>query len=346
MGPRISVIMPVYQEGQFIQLALDDLLRQSLDLEDGREASLEVLVVDGGSTDDTRSRALATASRDPRVRLLRNPRRLSSAGRAIGVEAATGELVAIIDGHCRIPSSSLLRDMVALFERTGADCLARPAPLVARDPTYWTEAICAARASRFGHNLGSTLWDTAEHPADPRSAGAMYRRSVFQRVGNFDPSFDACEDVEFNGRIRTEGLSCWTSPKLAVQYEPRRSLAGLWRQMFRYGVGWADVQRKRAGTLTLGPVVAGVFVAGGVALCVTPLLPEWLMLAAVAPYAVYLATSIAASLAIAARRPRLLPALPAVFFVLHAGLGTGYLWGLARSDRRDSEQIRTLAREA
>jgi len=331
--------MPVYEEGEFIELVLDDLLRQDLRLDSRREATLEVLVVDGGSTDATEARVFAVAARDPRVRLLRNPQRRSSAGRAIGCAAASGELIAIVDGHCRIPSATLLRDMVELFERTGADCLARPAPLVARDPTYWTEAICAARACRFGHNPSSTLYDGEEHPVDPRSSGIMYRRSVFERVGNFDPAFDACEDVEFNARVRAAGLSCWTSPKLAVHHEPRRTLPALWRQMFRYGVGWAEVQRKHAGAVTLGPVLAGSFAAGLPALCLTPLLPGWIALTAFAPYAAYLALSIASSIACAARRPSLFPALPVVFFVLHAGLGAGYLWGLARSRRSRSARV-------
>jgi len=319
--PRVSVVVPVYQEGEFIGSVLDDLLRQ-------RGVSFELIVVDGGSRDGTVERVRAVAARDPRVRLLQNPRRLSSAGRALGVEAARGEWIAIVDGHCRVPSDTLLCDMVELFERTGADCLARPSPMVARSPSFWTDAICAARASRFGHNLASTLYDDREHPVDPRSTGFMYRRSVFERVGNFDPAFDACEDVEFNSRVRAAGLTCWISPKLTVEYEPRRSLRALWRQMFRYGVGWAEVQRKRAGAVTLGPVIAGGFVAGLPLLCLAPALPGWLAAVVIAPYALYLALSLSSSLAVGARAPRLLPALPAVYFVLHAGLGAGYLWGL------------------
>ena len=324
MGARVSVVVPVYQEGPFIGQLLDDLLSQDLRLGGGGEISLEVLVVDGGSTDETVARVTAARARDPRVRLLYNSARRSSAGRALGVEAATGDFVAIVDGHCRVPSQTLVRDMVELFERTGADCLARPQPLVASHPTRWTDAICVARASAFGHNTTSTLYERAERPADPRSAGAMYRREVFERVGSFDPSFDACEDVDLNMRVLRAGLSCWTSPKLAVTYEPRRSLRALWRQMFRYGVGWARVQRKHSGAVTPGPVLAGAFVAGLPVLALTPLLPASLALAASAPYALYAALS----LAFVARRPSLCLALPPVYFALHAGLGAGYLWGL------------------
>jgi succinoglycan biosynthesis protein ExoA len=333
MPTRVSVVMPVYQEAAFVEAALADLLGQDLRLGDGGVAELEVLVVDGGSRDGTISKVAAIAARDPRVRLLHNRDRRTSAGRARGVEAARGDWIAIVDGHCRLPSCRLLRDMIELFEKTGADCLARPQPLVARDPTYWTEAICAARATRFGHNLRSTLYDDRERRVDPRSSAAMYRREVFERVGNFDPTLDAGEDVELNTRVRAAGLSCWTSPKLAVHYEPRRSLGALWRQMFGYGVGWAAVRRRHAGAGTLGPVLAAGFVAGLPALCVAPLLPAGIALAVAGPYALYAALALVSSLTCAARRPHVLTRMPAVFFVLHVGLGAGYLWGGARPER-------------
>src|SRR5262245_50648286 len=126
MPGKVSVLMPVYQEGPFVGRILGDLLTQDLRRANGETVSLEVLVIDGGSTDETVTRVSEIAARDSRVRLLHNPARLSSAARALGVEAAKGDWLAVIDGHCRLPSRTLVRDMVDLFERTGADCLARP----------------------------------------------------------------------------------------------------------------------------------------------------------------------------------------------------------------------------
>src|SRR5439155_5154795 len=123
-APEVTVVLPVRNEGEHVEGVLLDLLAQ-----EGPRERLEVLVVDGASTDDTRARVLAVSGRDPRVRLLKNPRRLSSAARAIGVKEARGRYVAFVDGHCRIPSRTLVSDMVALFEASGAQCLARPQPL-------------------------------------------------------------------------------------------------------------------------------------------------------------------------------------------------------------------------
>jgi succinoglycan biosynthesis protein ExoA len=321
--PTVTVVLPVRNEGAHITAVLADVLGQ----ETGG-ASFEVLVVDGRSTDDTRARVEAVARTDARVRLLDNPLRLSSAARARGVAEARGRYIAFVDGHCRLPSRALLRDMVDLFEETGAWCLARPQPLTAGTPGYVARAVSAARSSRFGHSLASTIYDDRDRQVSPVSAGAMYRREVFERVGTFDPAFDACEDVEFNWRVEQAGLACWTSKRLAVAYEPRATLRGLFRQMLRYGRGRARLHRKHPTAATRETWVPALFVLGLPLLALLPFLPTAAALLVAAPYALYGALALCASVVAAgARGWALLPILPIVFFVIHAGLGLGYLLG-------------------
>ena len=329
--PDISVVMPVRNEAAHIEAILGDVLSQSLG-----ELSLEVLVVDGRSTDATRELVAEVAARDPRVRLLDNPLQLSSAARARGSHHAKGRYIAVIDGHCRLPSDTLLRDMVALFERTGADCLARPQPLVPEEGTPTARAIAAARTSWLGHSTQSTIYDEREREVPAISAGAMYRRRVFDAIGTFDPAFDACEDVEFNWRCDAAGLRCWTSPRLAIEYEPRRTLASLFRQMRRYGLGRARLHRKHPaafGVESLIPVgfVLGLLVAAlGVALLPSPW--RWWILA---PYVLYALLALLASIGAGVRSGwSLVPRIFLVFPVIHAGLGLGYLAGLLTSPPR------------
>lgn len=333
-GVDVTVVLPVRNEGAHIGLVLEDLLAQ----ETGG-ATFEVLVVDGRSQDDTRARVQAVAERDARVRCLDNPWRLSSGARAIGSRAARGRFVAYVDGHCRIPSRTLLVDMLALFERTGADCLARPQPLVPAKATgRVARAVAAARTSRFGHSVASTIYDDAERAVSPVSAGAMYRREVFDRVGTFDVAFDACEDVEFNWRVHAAGLTCWTSPRLAVAYEPRGTLRGLFRQMVRYGRGRARLHRKHPQAFSWESLVPVAFVAGGLPLALAAWLPRPVGLAVLSGYALYAVLALAASLAVAARAGfDLLPLLPLVFLCVHVGLGWGYLVGRLERWPRPSE---------
>lgn len=326
--PLVSCVLPVRDEAAHIEAVLGDLLAQ-----EAEGTPFEVLVVDGRSRDDTRARVAAVAARDPRVRLLDNPARLSSAARALGVAAARGRYVAFVDGHCRLPTRTLLRDMLDLFQRSGAACLARPQPLVPAARGWRARAVAAARTSSFGHSAASTIYDGREGPVSPVSAGAMYRREVFAQVGTFDPAFDACEDVELNWRVHAAGLPCWTSPRLAVAYEPRGTLRGLFAQMRRYGRGRARLHRKHPAAFTwesLAPValVLGLPVLLGAAALLAPHAPGAVQAALLAPVLLYALLSLLASAAAASRAGwDLLPLLPVVFLLVHAGLGLGYLHG-------------------
>jgi len=321
--PVLSVVLPVRNEAGHIEQVLADLRAQDIAPDD-----VEILVVDGRSTDDTRARVEAVAADDARVRLLDNPQRLSSAARALGAQAARGRYVAFVDGHCRIPNRSLLRDMVALFEVSGADCLARPQPLVVGAGGWRARALAAARQSPFGHSLQSEIFGTAEGPVSPVSSGAMYRRSVFARIGTFDTTFDACEDVEFNYRVEQAGLRSWSSPALAVAYEPRGSYRGLWNQMRRYGLGRARLHRKHRGAFSWESLVPVGFVLGLPTLIAAPLLPMPLPWIPFTLYGLYVLLALLFAV-LAARRAGwlLVPWIAAAFPVLHAGLGWGYLTG-------------------
>src|SRR5262249_22641930 len=122
--PVITVIVPVRNEARFLARTIEQLVAQ-----DYPGDRFEVLIVDGRSDDATRAIAAEMAAVHPHVRVLDNPRRLSSAARNIGVRQARGELIVIVDGHCELEGPRYLRDLADAFRRSGADCLGRPQPL-------------------------------------------------------------------------------------------------------------------------------------------------------------------------------------------------------------------------
>src|SRR5207302_8234986 len=126
---------------------------------------------------------------------------------------ASKDVAVIVDGHCTLPDRSYLRYLSEAFEVSGADSLGRPQPLDAPNPTPFQEAVSAARASRLGHNPDSDIFSDEAKFVPPQSTAVAYSRSVFHRIGLFDQSFDACEDVEFNQRVHIAELTCYFTPK-------------------------------------------------------------------------------------------------------------------------------------
>jgi succinoglycan biosynthesis protein ExoA len=319
----VSVVLPVRNEAARISSVLTGLAAQEYPHD-----RFEVLVADAGSTDQTPSVVEEFARRAPMsVRLLRNPGRLSSAGRNVGARNARGKYVLYIDGHCHIPSKTMLRDAVALFQRTNADCLCRPQPLTTPGNTVFQDVVAHVRATALAHARDSTIYtEDSERPVNPSSSGALYRREVFDCVGFFDERLDACEDVEFNYRVFKAGLRSFYSVKLAVLYEPRKDLGSLWKQMVRYGRGRCRLIRKHPEAFTLSQIVPTAFLlwlaVGGVVSIASWRIAEFFL----CTVAVYAVTVLAVSARLAAKYGRAhLVIAPAVFACVHLGLGTGFL---------------------
>lgn len=348
MEPFITVVMPVRNEERFIKDTLMQLLHQDYPAD-----RFEIIVADGMSDDGTQKAVSEVSQSYHQVRLMENQKRLSSAGRNIGFKNGRGDVFVVVDGHCYIPDTHLFKNLAKCFEKSGADCLGRPQPLDPPGLTEFQKAVAMARASRIGHSGDSLIYSSFEGYASPVSNGAAYKRGVFQRIGYVDETFDACEDVEFNYRVEKAGLKAYTSPSLTVKYYPRENLKGIFRQMTRYGKGRIRFIRKHPGTFNLDMLIPPVFVAGLILLLVlglcflvsriwpgepTPLL-SYAVYTFAAIYGLYLCIILFESVRIAVRRGlHFLRYIPAIFIVVHFGLGYGFLKealiGGLRSDGR------------
>ncbi len=320
--PFFSVIVPVRNEAQWIERTLSQLIAQ--DYDPGR---FEILVIDGQSTDGTPELIGRLAALHENVRLLSNPRRLSSAARNIGIRHACGDMVVIVDGHCEFEDDRYLRKLAAAFERSGADCIGRPQPLDISGASSLQRAIAAARSSRLGHHPDSHVYSSEEGFVPAESVATAYRRSVFDTVGYFDETFDACEDVELNHRIDRAGLRCFFTPEVAVRYAPRDSLGGLFRQLVRYGRGRVRLARKHPETFSFGILPPPMLVFGLIAGLPLSFAAVWLAAIYVGVVVVYAAIVLAGSASIALRRWnfRLLLPLSMAFLTIHLASGTGIL---------------------
>ena len=271
----LSIVIPLRNEEKYIAETLKSMIEQ-----DYPRDRFELLIVDGSSTDSTRSvvERVITDNPDTDIRLLDNPGLLSSRARNVGIRAAEGKLIAVIDGHVHIPDKYLFRNMERLRENNQALCLSRPAPLdvpgLTAGAPYW---IAVARKCWLGHSTKSFIYSEYEGYVDPMSAGFAYDSSVFDAVGYFDETFDAAEDVEFHYRLKKAGIKAYTAPSLMIYSYPRESIGALFRQQTRYGEGRARLVKKHPESFTketLVPVgIFGLTVLTPLTLLTLPIMP-------------------------------------------------------------------------
>jgi CDP-glycerol glycerophosphotransferase len=113
MSPRVSVVVPIYNVAAYLEPCLESIARQS-------HKDIEVIVVDDGSTDESPSIAAGFVERDPRFRLVHQENAGLGAARNTGIDHASGQFLAFVDGDDLVPPRAY-DCLVGALLRTGSD---------------------------------------------------------------------------------------------------------------------------------------------------------------------------------------------------------------------------------
>ena len=319
---QVSVLLPIRNEGRHIERCLESLIAQDYPGE-----RMEVIVMDGMSTDDTADVVRGFHDRVPNLVVLESPGRTVPFAMNIGIRAARGRWVVRVDGHC-ILAPDYVRRCVEALEETGADCAG--GPMRCEGETYWGSAIAAAMSSRFG--VGNVLFRREDYrgPVDTVYLGA-WPREVFGRIGGFDEELTNNQDDELAYRLRKAGGTVFLEPDIRSRYFARPSVRRLWKQYFRYGLYKVRVLQKHPLLMKGRHFVPAAFIvallAGAVGAWFHPL-AAWGLFGVAGTYIV---SSLLFSFLLARTAGWVyLPAFPVLFPALHLSYGTGFLVGVLR----------------
>lgn len=223
--PRVSVVACVYNGAATLQECVDHLARL-------RYRDYEVIIVDDGSTDGTHAIAQASG-----FRVIRTENRGLSSARNSGMRAATGEIIAYIDGDA-YPDPDWLTHLARTFTTTahvgvGGPNIAPPGDGFAAD--------CVARSP--GNPVHVLLSDrVAEHIPGCNFA---VRREALQAIGGFDEQFRiAADDVDVCWRLQEAGGTLGFNPAAMVWHHCRATARAYWNQQRNYGRAEAMLERK------------------------------------------------------------------------------------------------------
>jgi glycosyltransferase involved in cell wall biosynthesis len=321
--PLVTVIMPVRNEAAYIERSLGAALGQ--DYPAGR---LEILVVDGMSTDGTREYVRSRQANDPRLRLIDNERRIVAPGLNLGVRQARGDIVVRVDGHCEI-APDYVRRCVAHLLADGVEAVGGPIETVGE--TEAARAIALAMSSWFGVG-GSAFRTVKDRPLLVETvAFPAYTRGTLARLGPFDEELVRNQDDEYNYRLLKGGGRILLSPDIRSRYYSRGGLRALWRQYYQYGfwkvrVMWKHPRQMRPRQF-VPPAFAGLLIgSSALGLLFRPL--WWALGLGLALYAL---ADVAATAALGrAHGWQYAPRLLIIHPILHLSYGLGFLAGLAR----------------
>lgn len=330
MPPKVSVIVPCYNEQSTIRLLLEALCAQTFP-----RAEMEVVIADGMSTDGTRAAIAAFQSEFPEldVRVVDNTRRNIPSGLNRALEAARGEIIVRLDGHSR-PYPDYIERCFQAHESDRGENVGGVWEIQPGAATWVAESIAVAAAHPLG--VGDAMYRLAASAAEVDTVPfGSYRRTLVHRIGAYNESLLTNEDYEFNVRIRKARGRVWLDPAIRSVYFARATLGELIRQYWRYGYWKWRMLRNFPGTVRWRQALPPAFVLSLIGLGLASLfLPvaRWLL---AAELILYFSILLFAG-AHAARKHHkifLLPGLPLAITAMHVSWGSGFLWSMLTSSK-------------
>jgi cellulose synthase/poly-beta-1,6-N-acetylglucosamine synthase-like glycosyltransferase len=321
--PRISVVIPMYNEESHIADCLNALLKQDYPSE-----LLEIHVVDGASQDNSSKVVWEEfVSIGVPVQLHHNPDRKIPHSLNIGLNAATGQVLVILGAHAEV-EPDFLKYNVENLRRAGVACAG--GTLVNAGRTETQRSIGAVMGHPFA--LASAPHRFRKRPGFTRTvAFGAYRMEIFDEIGKFEEHGEISEDAELNLRILQAGYKIYYDPRVRTVYYPRRSLRALFRQMATYGILRASMYRKHRHGLSwlhfLPPLALTLLIILGLAALVSGQ-ARLILVAAVGLYGLVI-FSAGLTLKMRRRGVRLITML-AAFVLIHFCWAAGFLSGLLR----------------
>ena len=189
---KISVIIPSWNRADRLAAALDSVRAQSL-------ATHEIIVVDDGSTDNTRE---LLGRHYPEVHYLYQQNAGVSCARNTGIKAASGDWIALLDSDDQWHASKLERQQQAL--------LAQPGYRLCHCDEIWMRNGKRVNPMKKHAKSGGHIFRQCLPLCIISPSAVMIERSLFDDTGLFDESLPACEDYDLWLRI------CATQPVLFV----------------------------------------------------------------------------------------------------------------------------------
>ena len=332
----VSIICPVFNEEKYIEACIVSILEQ-----DYPKEAMEVLFIDGNSTDNSTGIIKRYTAQYSFLKLLNNPERIVPYALNKGLEAAKGEVIMRLDAHCTYPTN-YISELVRYLYQLNADNVGGVWNTQPAKDTPICQAIAFASSHPFGvggsmHKIGaSKIMETDTVPF------GCYKREIFDKTGLFDTDLVRNQDDEFNGRLLNLGGKIYLIPQVIINYTARDTLCKMRKMYYQYGLYKPLVNKKLGAPATVRQFFPILFLLGltigGVVCMIWPLLLHFYT--SVLLLYLFIGIVVGSMGAIRAHQPFLALLMPYVFFNIHMSYGIGYLVGIFNVLGKKTAQVK------
>ena len=176
---KVSVIIPTYNRGPLLEKAVHSVFAQSYD-------DYEIIVIDDGSSDDTKTRM---AKYNSRVRYVYQDNRGPAAARNRGIREAQYSFLAFLDSDDWFASGKLEIQLTRMQEE--------PHYLISHTDEIWYRRGKLLNQKKRHHKPGGYIFARCLELCTVSMSTVMVRRELFDSIGLFDETLPCCEDYDF-----------------------------------------------------------------------------------------------------------------------------------------------------
>ena len=205
--PLVSIIIPTYNSERTIRQCLESIKNQTY-------PNIEIIVVDGGSTDQTVEIAKSLGAKVIVSDIPNRSRQIN-----VGVKSSRGKYIYRLDSDIVI-EPKLIEECVKKCEEEGCDAIS----------TYW------------GPDPSISFWAKVRklekdcYKYDPlRNAANFYRREIFLEIGGYDENIVAGEDYDIQNRLLEKGYKHCFAESEGIHLGEPRSILDIARKSYKYG---------------------------------------------------------------------------------------------------------------
>lgn len=224
--PKVSVVIPTKNSAKY----LEKCLRSISELDFPKE-ELEVIIVDGGSTDGT----IEIAKKYGCKVIIENGGTIGYA-RDLGMRAASGEFVAYTDADC-VVDRNWLKELLSRFMDESIAAVGGPNVTPGDDSDFGKAVgdvleLLSRAGARYMFNADRVI-EVYHNP----TCNSIYRKKALEEAGGFNYKLITVDDEELDYRIRKRGYRILFNPRAVVYHYRKGSWRSFAKMAYSYGIG-------------------------------------------------------------------------------------------------------------